>query len=165
MIRRLPSLLGFSITIIVDPMYKYLMGFMKHLRAKLVQFLHEWWTNICSLFHSLLILSQWNRKRTLKAPIVAEKLQTRMYSLKQNLQIIHYFIAEKKTLIKECRKKILTKSTILSLRSCKLWKLLPWLLTIAIPTRTIIPREENLVEKKNLFSFYDGYQNLQYSTT
>jgi hypothetical protein len=33
------------------------------------------------------------------------------------------------------------------------------------PTRVIIPITESLVEKGNPFNFYDGYQNLQRSTT
>jgi len=39
----------------------------------------------------------------------------------------------------------------------KLWKLLTWLLKIAIT--------KSLVEEENPFSFYDGYQNLRHSTT
>jgi hypothetical protein len=59
---------------------------------------------------------------------------------------------------------IQTNEIIVSNKSTKLWKLLAWLLAIAIPASAIIPIEENLVEEKNPFSFYDGYQNLQCST-
>ncbi len=33
------------------------------------------------------------------------------------------------------------------------------------PTRAIIPIAESLVEEENPFNFYNGYQNLQCSTT
>jgi hypothetical protein len=62
-------------------------------------------------------------------------------------------------------KEDLIKSTISSLKSYKLWRPLTWLLTIAIPVRTVIPTAESLVEEENPFNFYDGYQNLQHSTT
>ncbi len=63
------------------------------------------------------------------------------------------------------QKKNLTKSIVSSLKSCKLWKSIGWLLTIVIPARAVIPIVESLVEKENPFSFYDGYQNLQRLTS
>jgi hypothetical protein len=32
------------------------------------------------------------------------------------------------------------------------------------PTGVVIPKVESLVEEENLFSFYDGYQNLRLIT-
>jgi hypothetical protein len=37
-----------------------------------------------------------------------------------------------------------------------------WMMNLV---RTLIPITESLVEKENPFNFYDGYQNLQHSTT